>query len=253
MYIQTHSIMKKFFLALLFLTMCFHGKAQVFDTYRMTDKLVINSYKTDGYVFSNWVQYHLKNGKAMVYRDGFPDERKQAHISIPDKIVYKHKTYKIVGIKDCAWKDAFDILSFKLPDNIEVIPVEAFHNCYSATEIILPKKLNKIGSWSFSRTPIVRLCLPDSVKSIGDYAFCDCNGLRYVEFPATLTHIGEMAFHECDALDTVKVKFTNPIPVERTTFFYTTPERKVILLVPKGTQERFAASPGWKLFIIKEY
>ena len=42
-----------------------------------------------------------------------------------------------------------------------------------------------------------------SVTSIGDSAFCDCNGLTSVTMPNSVTDMGECAFRHCSELTTV--------------------------------------------------
>ena len=42
--------------------------------------------------------------------------------------------------------------------------------------------------------------IPDSVKSIGDYAFEDCTSLTSVTIPDSVTVIGDKAFDGCSQL-----------------------------------------------------
>jgi hypothetical protein len=45
--------------------------------------------------------------------------------------------------------------------------------------------------------------LPDTLTSIGNYAFWDCDGLTSVTIPGSVTSIGDRAFIDCDGLTTV--------------------------------------------------
>ncbi len=47
--------------------------------------------------------------------------------------------------------------------------------------------------------------LPDSVKSIGDYAFEDCTSLEAVEIPAGVTSLGKALFGGCTSLGSITV------------------------------------------------
>jgi len=42
--------------------------------------------------------------------------------------------------------------------------------------------------------------IPDSVTSIGDYAFFNCSGLTSVTIPDSVTSIGSYAFYGCSGL-----------------------------------------------------
>ena len=50
-----------------------------------------------------------------------------------------------------------------------------------------------------------RTIIPNSVKSIGSYAFRDCSGLTSITIPNSVTSIGERAFYECTGLTSVSI------------------------------------------------
>ena len=61
-----------------------------------------------------------------------------------------------------------------------------------------------------ARTTSGELVIPSklggrSVTSIGDYAFCECNGLTSVTIPSSVTSIGDQAFCECNGLTSVTI------------------------------------------------
>lgn len=47
--------------------------------------------------------------------------------------------------------------------------------------------------------------IPDSVTSIGNYAFCNCDSLASVKIPDSVTTIGSHAFYSCDSLTSVVI------------------------------------------------
>ena len=47
--------------------------------------------------------------------------------------------------------------------------------------------------------------IPDSVTSIGDYAFYNCSGLTSVTIPDSVTSIGEYAFYYCSGLTDITI------------------------------------------------
>ena len=52
--------------------------------------------------------------------------------------------------------------------------------------------------WSYPRGG--ELLLPDGLETIGDYAFCGCEGMTLPSLPASLRTIGEFAFAACTGL-----------------------------------------------------
>ena len=49
------------------------------------------------------------------------------------------------------------------------------------------------------------MTIPDSVTTIGEYAFCYCDSLESVTIPDSVTTIGEYAFYECSSLTSVTI------------------------------------------------
>ena len=81
-------------------------------------------------------------------------------------------------------------------------------------DIVIPNELEgypvtAIGSFAFSGygTNVAHMTvkLPDTLKTIGSYAFSKCWSLREIEFPASLTNIAANAFKDCRLLAVVDV------------------------------------------------
>ena len=53
--------------------------------------------------------------------------------------------------------------------------------------------------------------IPNSVKSIGDYAFSHCSGLTSISIPNSVTSIGDYAFSSCSGLTSIMVEESNSI------------------------------------------
>lgn len=67
----------------------------------------------------------------------------------------------------------------------------------------IPATIMKIGDSSFSSTHITSISIPNSVTSIGDYAFSSCEYLSLITFPNSVTHIGDNAFSYCNQLKSI--------------------------------------------------
>ena len=73
---------------------------------------------------------------------------------------------------------------------------------------------NNAFSWCFYS--LKSIIIPDSVTSIGDYAFSECHSLKSINIPDSVTRIGYSAFKNCGCLTSIS------IPPSMTTIEYGT-------------------------------
>ena len=73
-------------------------------------------------------------------------------------------------------------------------------------ELIIPDSVTSIGSYAFSGcTGLTSVTIGNSVTSIGSYAFEDCTGLTSVTIGDSVTSIGWYAFEDCTGLTSVTI------------------------------------------------
>jgi len=74
------------------------------------------------------------------------------------------------------------------------------------TDIVLPDSVKSIGDYAFQNcTELTSITIPDSVTSIGKSAFYDCTGLTSITIPDSVTSIGNAAFYRCTGLTSVTI------------------------------------------------
>ena len=73
----------------------------------------------------------------------------------------------------------------------------------SPMEVEIGSAVTSIGKDVFGRTSLTSVTIPDSVTSIGGYAFYDCSGLTSVTIPDSVTSIGGRAFEGCSGLTSI--------------------------------------------------
>ena len=147
------------------------------------------------------------------------------------------------SIGSYAFSYCSSLKNITIPDGAESIGDYAFYKCSSLTSVTIPDSVTSIGSYAFEgctslekvhisdvaawvgisfannyATPlylagnlyqdgelIKDLVIPDSVESIGSYAFRGCSSLTSIIIPDSVTSIGISAFGYCDSLRKVTI------------------------------------------------
>ena len=127
----------------------------------------------------------------------------------------------VTRIGESAFEDCSGLTSVTIPNSVTSIGSRAFEGCSGLEKVIVPD----IAAWcsiefgyayanplyyakhlySDETTEITNLIIPNSVTSIGDYAFEDCDGLTSVTILNSVTSIGYSAFSGCSSLTSVTI------------------------------------------------
>ena len=104
----------------------------------------------------------------------------------------------ITSLPDGKWDNA-------LQDNIGV-----FAKCKNLESCILPETLETIGSYAFiGCSALLGINLPSSLITIGDSAFNSCTTLSSITLPSSITSIGSKAFSSCASLEIKDLSLPN--------------------------------------------
>ena len=132
----------------------------------------------------------------------------------------------VTTIGERAFYGCESLTSVTIPDSVTTIGAFAFVQCWSLrefngkyasedgrcliidgvlisalaglTEYTIPNSVTTIGDWAFCTCVILTsVTIPDSVTTIGNGAFCECDMLTSVIIPDSVTTIGDDAFAYC--------------------------------------------------------
>ena len=79
------------------------------------------------------------------------------------------------------------------------------------TELAIPNSVTSIGRYAFDGcTDLTSVTIPNTVTAIGKSAFEGCSGLTSLDIPSSVTAIGSYAFSGCGGLNSITVASNNP-------------------------------------------
>ena len=175
------------------------------------------------------------------------------------------------------------VTEYIIGDNVKGIGKSAFAYCSSLTSITIPESVTSIGEWAFSncssltsinvnannpnycsidgvlfnkdQTTLIQYpggkqgayTIPNSVTSIGEYAFRYCSSLTSITIPNSVTSIGEYAFRYCSSLTSITCEAETP-PTIGGTYTFDGVSKSIPVYVPCGCVKAYKATNGWKDF-----
>lgn len=109
-----------------------------------------------------------------------------------------------------SYPNAKIILDLSGTDDLTAIPDNAFNgrsnfNCENLSGIILPQSVKSIGIYAFNMCiNLVDVVLPKTLDSVGNYAFYNCNSLSEIVIPEGVQELG-IIFKDCKSLKNVSL------------------------------------------------
>ena len=81
-----------------------------------------------------------------------------------------------------------------------------YPRCKTDTNYSIPNSITSIGKYAFHICEsLTSITIPDSVTSIGNYAFGYCRSLKSITIPNSVTSIGYYAFSGCERLTSITI------------------------------------------------
>jgi hypothetical protein len=173
----------------------------------------------------------LPDGVTTIGSKAFSDCTSLTNIAIPDSV-------NTIGNR--AFSYCNRLISIAIPNRVTSVGEDAFRGCAGLNEVTIGNSVTNIGSrfcgcykltaitvaalnavygsvdgvWlNNSRTTLIQCPegrtgsyrVPDSVTSIQDKAFADCNSLTAIIIPESVTNFGGRAFRDCQSLAAITI------------------------------------------------
>ena len=118
----------------------------------------------------------------------------------------------VLAIREGAFLHCQRLTDISFGEGLLCIDDNIFHLNRSLKEIDLSKctKLTDVGEYVFYGNELTTVKLPNSLKTIGDYAFDECKYLQEVTLGENITYIGNEAFDNCNSLTKIQI-FSNEL------------------------------------------
>jgi hypothetical protein len=165
----------------------------------------------------------------------------------------------VTTIGEIAFSGCSRLTSITIPSNVTSIGSRAFSNCSGLTSIevesgntVYDSRNNCNAIIETATNTLISGCkntvIPNSVTSIGSWAFWECIGLTSITISNSVTSIGESAFLGCSGLTSIVSKMVNPCNIDNECFSNEVFENTT-LYVPQGTIDKYQATESWNKFL----
>ena len=169
-------------------------------------------------------------------------------ITIPNSVIY---------IYEDAFSYCTQLTSITIPNSVIGIHVNPFSGCSGLEQItvepgnpIYDSRDNCNAIINTITNELVSGCknsiIPNSVTSIGIFAFVNCTSLSSITIPSSIISISSQAFSNCSGLTSITVLSETPPSLSSSVFNYV--PKEIPVFVPSGTIEAYKAAFGWNEF-----
>ena len=170
-------------------------------------------------------------------------------VTIPDSVT---------SIGDCAFYRCSKLKNIDVyPENANYSSIDGILYNKDVTKLIccpgakisvaIPNSVTSIGNYAFYVcSSLESVTIPNSVTSIGNYAFSRCSSLASVTIPNSVTSIGDRAFYYCNDLKTIYMQCEAPIDCYPG--FSDKILKETALYVPTGTKTEYEKVDPWRNF-----
>ena len=153
---------------------------------------------------SSLVNINIPNSVTTIGKGAFSYCDSLTSINIPNSVTI---------IENCDFDDCESLTSITIPCSVVTIIGNPFYNWYGNLyneskafiyegHVLFNKNRTTLIAYRAKET---NYTIPNSVTTIGEHAFSDCDSLTSINIPNSVTTIGEGAFSHCDSLTSINI------------------------------------------------
>ena len=183
-------------------------------------------------------------------------------VQIPFEVTYEGDTYSVTSIGNSAFYDCSSLTSVTIPNSVTSIGSYAFYDCSSLTSITIPNSVTSIGKWAFEGcSSLTKTNYTGDIAGWCNIMFgnnianpmCYSNNfyindqeIKDLVIPNSVTSIGNYAFYGCSSLTSITCEAETPATLGN--WVFSEVSKSIPVYVPCGCVEAYKAAYGWKDF-----
>lgn len=168
-------------------------------------------------------------------------------VNIPATVMNGATSYTVTALADYGLQNKPSLISVTLPETVKKIGPHALRET-GITSMLIPNSVDTIGGFAFfGCTALTSVELGNGVKFIDVYTFYGCSNLQTVKIGTGMIKMDYYVFADCPLLTDVTCLAVTP-PQLIGTFGGTTPIATATLSVPSGSVSAYQVASTWENF-----
>ena len=136
---------------------------------------------------------------------------KEGEFTVPATVSANGNTYNVSVIEDDCFNGCSSITSFNFEGEIKAIGKNAFRECSSLENFVVPDGVTSLEPSTFYNcSKLTNITLPNSLEFIGDNCFNRCSSLKSIVIPQNVTYMRGYCLYDTSISDVLMYPTTPP-------------------------------------------